>query len=513
MTTDENSPLLSSQEVWKTSDVPGHDVDEEKQRRSNLRTIYMGFLGVFLASCDETLVMATYEAISSQFHSLTESAWLVTSYNLGYYVSLPVYGTLSDIYGRKKPILSAYCLFAGGCIVSGLATSLTQLVIGRVISGIGGAGMVALVSVIITDLVSPPPPGEVAVLRSYANVAAISAMSLGAPIGGLLTDTIGWGWSFIGQTPWLLCASCSRDIDCPNGHRRRRICWCRFARFAYPCVRDIGVCFLLVEQFWAPRPLIPLSLLAQGVGGYCLVQILLLCSRFGLVTNIVPYFTRTRNILGVTASALLVPTCVGFSVGSIISGHAIRRTKRYKTISIVALLICVLSYFVIFLRWRTGANLWESLYAFPSGIMQGILLSGQFVGMSLSAPKDRVATAVGAYSLSQQLGLMLGTTAASAILQGVFGRTLLERLDGLPDKSEIVNHILNDARFAFTLPPSVQETVRSSFLYGFQFVPLFSTIVCSLALPSCPEMQLYCTCVMHRDHHSTKVGLIDMNRA
>lgn len=105
--------------------------------------------------------------------------------------------------------------------------------------------------------------------------------------------------------------------------------------------------------------------------------------------------------------------------------------------SIAALLICILSYLVIFLRWRTGANLWEALYAFPSGIMQGIILSGQFIGMSLSAPKDRVATAVGAYSLSQQLGLMLGTTAASAILQGVFGRTLLERLGGLPDKSEV----------------------------------------------------------------------------
>ncbi|KAL2003284.1 hypothetical protein VTN02DRAFT_4405 [Thermoascus thermophilus] len=151
--------------------------------------------------------------------------------------------------------------------------------------------------------------------------------------------------------------------------------------------------------------------------------------------------------------------------------------------SIAALLIYLLSYLVIFLRWRTGAGPWEALYAFPSGVMLGIILSGQFIGMSQSAPKDRVATAVGAYSLSQQLGVMLGTTAASAILQGVFGRTLVERLGGLPDKSEIINHILNDARFAFTLPPAVQGIVRTSFLYGFQFVPLFSIMVCSLAVP------------------------------
>lgn len=173
------------------------------------------------------------------------------------------------------------------------------------------------------------------------------------------------------------------------------------------------------------------------------------------MTNIVPYFTRTRNILGVTASALLVPTCMGFSVGAILSGHTIRRfvyalsgqqdilrrvshrTKRYKTMSIAALFVSILSYFVIFLRWRAGASLWESLYAFPSGVMQGIILSGQFIGMSLSAPKNRLATAVGAYSLSQQLGLMIGTTACSAILQGAFGRTLLERLDGFPDKIEV----------------------------------------------------------------------------
>ncbi|KAL2003285.1 hypothetical protein VTN02DRAFT_4406 [Thermoascus thermophilus] len=365
MTTDENTPLLASQEGWRTSDALSHDIDQEKQRRSNLLTIYMGFLGIFLASCDETLVMATYGAISSQFHSLTEGAWLVTSYNLGYCVSLPVYGTLSDIYGRRKPILSAYCLFAGGCVVSGLATSLTQLVVGRVISGIGGAGMIALVSVIITDLV---PPGEVAVLRSYSNVAAVSGVSFGAPIGGLLTDTIGWRWSFIGQIPLVVVCFLLAGYRLPErtqkeegsagvpsrGLRIRDIDFlgivtftaaivclllCLHAAgkreggdhdpaqayyFAVACV-IFGVCFLLIEQFWAAMPVIPPSLLAQGVGGYCLVQILLMTPCFALMTNIEPYFTRTRNVLGVTASALLVPSCIGFSVGSVLSGQAIKR--------------------------------------------------------------------------------------------------------------------------------------------------------------------------------------------
>ncbi|KAL1608007.1 hypothetical protein SLS60_002946 [Paraconiothyrium brasiliense] len=99
----------------------------------------------------------------------------------------PLYGKLSDIYGRKSLLLVAYVLFATGCAVVGVAQSMGHAILGRVISGLGASGMTALVSVLITDLV---PLRDVATWRSYVNIAATTGRSIGGPLGGWLADTL-----------------------------------------------------------------------------------------------------------------------------------------------------------------------------------------------------------------------------------------------------------------------------------------------------------------------------------
>lgn len=115
----------------------------------------------------------------------------------------PVVGKLTDIFGRKPVLLTCYFLFTAGVGFSGIAQAFWQVVLGRSIAGIGGAGMSVIVSILITDLV---PLIQVASWRSYVNVIATAGRSLGGPLGGLLADTIGWRWSFIGQMPFMILA-------------------------------------------------------------------------------------------------------------------------------------------------------------------------------------------------------------------------------------------------------------------------------------------------------------------
>jgi MFS family permease len=110
----------------------------------------------------------------------------------------PIYGKMSDIYGRKSLLLVAYVLFATGCAIVGVAQSMNNVILGRVISGLGASGMTALVSILITDLV---PLRDVATWRSYVNIAATTGRSIGGPLGGFLADTVGWRWSMMGQSP------------------------------------------------------------------------------------------------------------------------------------------------------------------------------------------------------------------------------------------------------------------------------------------------------------------------
>ena len=147
--------------------------------------------GGFISNADGSLLMATHPVIASEFNALDDSSWLLTSFALASASTLPLYGKLSDIYGRKALLIIAYLLFAIGLVLVGVGRSMGMLIVGRVVSGAGASGMTALVSILITDLV---PLREVASWRAYVNVVATTGRSMGGPVGGLLTDTVGWRW-------------------------------------------------------------------------------------------------------------------------------------------------------------------------------------------------------------------------------------------------------------------------------------------------------------------------------
>ncbi|KAE8391853.1 major facilitator superfamily domain-containing protein [Aspergillus alliaceus] len=511
MTADEESALLRS----PTQESPESEIEtRQKSERANKLVIYGSFIGVFIASADESLVISTWSSIASQFNRLSEGSWLLVAYNFGYCVSLPVYGTLSDIYGRKNVLLWAYSLFALSCLACGASGSLIQLILARVLAGVSGGGMISLVSIIITGLM---PPDEVALFRAYANVVNVAGRSLGAPVGGFLIATLGWRWSFLGQFPLIMICLIVAYYGLPaslnqnkadSNHRASDLDFGGILSFAtavvillfliqsssttyaqqlLPCILGLALAiaaaiFLLVEAYWAKKPLIPLHLVKSSLGGYFMGQLLLITGRSALSSNMVPYFIRVEKATDFLASFTYIVTAVGVSVGGLISGAIIKRTKRYKTMTIVSLGSTVLLSILIYIRYRDGCFTWELFYLFPSGVANGVLFSTQFIGMSLTVPKERLATSIGIYYLSQQLGFIVGPAASVAVVQRLFASRVSDGLEGLKER-QLIRQILNDLRFSETLPEEVQGIVRSSYLYGFQFVPLLGTVTTLIMLP------------------------------
>ena len=162
------------------------------------RIVSILIIGSFISNADGSLLYATNPIIASEFNALKDSSWLMTSFALAQAVTQPMYGKLSDIYGRKALLIVAYTLFALGLLMVGIGGSIPMLIAGRVVSGAGSSGMTTLISILITDLV---PLRDIATWRSYVNVVATTGRGVGGPLGGWLADTVGWRWSFLGQVP------------------------------------------------------------------------------------------------------------------------------------------------------------------------------------------------------------------------------------------------------------------------------------------------------------------------
>jgi MFS family permease len=245
----------------------------------------------------------------------------------------------------------------------------------------------------------------------------------------------------------------------------------------------LGIAFILTEKFLAKRPLIPLWLLrTNGVGISCLVQVLIFLAKASTFSNIAPYFIRTQNASNATAANYLLLPYIIYALAALAAGHIISRTSRYKMLSVASAAISILAHLLITVRWRHGTNIWEAQYVDLIGVGFGMLLSTTFIGLSASAPKPQLATAIGMYYLSQQFGEILGVSISATILRGDFRNTLQKRLGDQPDAERIVDGAVNDTGFAATLPKAIQSIVRSSYLHCFQFAPLLSTCTYALAL-------------------------------
>ncbi|KAH8646947.1 major facilitator superfamily domain-containing protein [Tricladium varicosporioides] len=536
MAPDETTHLLAKPEPAPGSyaDVEEGDANAREitqhSRRFSLWQIGALF-GILLAYADTSLVWATHETVASHFDNLENSSWMMTSFTVGSCVTLPLYGRLSGTYGRMRPLISAYCIFCAGCMICGLGQAYWQLIVGRIITGCGASGIISLASIIITDIAAP---SEVAVLRSYVNVAVTIGLSVGGPLGGFLAESIGWRWSFLGQVPIAACccllvvralrsalpapevegqegsqnevepktlnfdfpgaitltltiSSLLIFIDTTNG-----LTWTHPLVLTTAIVGTLSlVGFLLLEKYPENRdPLIPLWLLKTEVGAFCVAAMLILGGCHSFVSQIAPYFANTQGASDSEAGGYLVPSSVGNAIGALIAGQAIKKFGSYKRLSLLALFFCILISLWILVQWSHPIGTWEALTVFLSGLFPGIILSAQFIGLCTCVPKQHVATAISLYYMSQQIGIAVGISTSSSIFQQQFQATLYKVLIGIPDYKKIIKGIMSDSSVVAHLPAEVRALAVQGYLSSFWVVPgilLLTQVVALIPMVSTTE--------------------------
>ncbi|KFY47903.1 hypothetical protein V495_01752 [Pseudogymnoascus sp. VKM F-4514 (FW-929)] len=325
MSTNETTPLLRK----PASDLTEHLLDRcannepfaaQTGKRFTLWQI-AAFFGIMLARADTSLVWATHETVASHFDNLDNSSWMMTSFAIGCCVTYPLYGRLSDDYGRLRPLIAGYVLFCIGVILW---------------SFLGQAPIATTCCIIMTRglrNLSEADRDKYSQMEEPQDERQKRLFSFDYP--GAVTLVI-WVTSF------LVVIDLQAELS-----------WANPLLLSLIIIGIISfVVFLVLETYSGGRELlIPLSLVKTEVGAFCLGQLLLVGSCQGLVSQIVPYFINSQKSSDTEAGWLIVPVSIGNAVGSLVAGRVLKRSGSYKKLSLISLFLSIAITTVILVQW------------------------------------------------------------------------------------------------------------------------------------------------------------------
>src|SRR5207253_1266581 len=219
-------PAQGDQEHSRVVATPDAHAPRPPLTQSEVRTILMSLmLTMFLAALDQTIVATALPTIGRQFHDVTSLSWVISAYLLASTAVAPVFGTLSDIYGRRAMVIAALSLFVMGSILCAVAPNMPVLILARGLQGLGGGGIMPIVQTVISDLISPRERGQYQAYFSGVWVAA----GIGGPIlGGVFAEHLHWSMIFWINVPLSLAALgllLPKMGKIPTFHRRRKVDW------------------------------------------------------------------------------------------------------------------------------------------------------------------------------------------------------------------------------------------------------------------------------------------------
>ena len=255
-----------------------------------VRTILMSLLlTMFLAALDQTIVATALPTIGRQFQDVSSLSWVITAYLLASTAVAPVFGTLSDIYGRRVMIIVSLALFVAGSILCAMAPNITVLILARGLQGLGGGGIMPVVQTVISDVVSPRERGQ---YQAYFSGVWMAAGLVGPVVGGVFAEHLHWSLIFWINVPLAVVslAMLLKMGKIPVFHRKRKVDWLggvllmasavavmlvltwggnRYLWLSPTILAMIGAAIALACAFvWHAKntdePFLPLSLLTRG---------------------------------------------------------------------------------------------------------------------------------------------------------------------------------------------------------------------------------------------------------
>lgn len=461
-------------------------------------------IGVFLSAADQTIIVSSSGKIGSELDALNLVSWIATAYFLTLTSFQPLYGKLSDIFGRKACLLFGYSVFGIGCLLCGLAQNMSQLIAARAFAGIGGGGMTTVVSILLSDTV---PLRERGKWQGYVNIIYATGASTGAPLGGILADYIGWRWAFLVQAPLCLAAFVAvsfalhlpktesshwkaqlRRIDFLGAvilisavftlllglDRGSNVSWSsRTAIISLSVSLPLFLIFLLVEMKLASEPFAPGHIIFHRSLVACYLCNFFSFSGWLAALFYLPlYFQAVDGVSATGAGLRLIPSILCGVSGSLAGGIYMQRTGRYFRLTAGAYAALALGMLAIFLCSGAAVKSTPGMIAgmCVCGFGNGVGVTSTLIGLIANASREDQAIATACSYLFRSLGSVFGVAMSATVANSALRENLTARLPalGLPEAEalEIAERVRQSLAYLRELEPAVRAVVAECYAAG-----------------------------------------------
>ena len=436
-------------------------------RRAQFLTLGAVMLGMLLGSLDQTIVGTAMPKIVNDLNGFQHYSWVITGYLVASTAMMPIFGKISDIFGRKWLYMLGIATFLAGSMLSGVSQSMNQLIIFRAVQGLGAGMMTPIAMAIIGDIF---PPAERGKYQGLIGAVFGLAMIVGPQLGGFITDNVGWRWVFYVNVPVAILAFAVVFLVFPSHtalHKRHSIDWLGSAAligsvvpllmalslgstnpdnansygwtspqilglFAVAIV--VGAAFLRI-QARAAEPTIPLDLFRNRIFNVSMIIVFLTSmGMFGAVLYI-PLFVQDVLMQSATNSGLvLTPMMLGVIVVSIVSGYLMSRTGHYKVLAIVGTAGVLLGLYLLSTMTVTTDN---------GTLVRNMVVLGLGLGSSMSLftivvqnafPVDRLGVVTASLAFFRSIGGAVGVAVLGSAMNNRFTSEFQAGLQTLPSQ-------------------------------------------------------------------------------
>jgi EmrB/QacA subfamily drug resistance transporter len=485
-----------------------NDAPVHVSNRARIEILIAVLLGLFLSALDQTIVGPILPRIVSELHGVDYYTWVVTAYLLTSTVTVPIYGKLSDLFGRRPMLMIGIGLFLFGSVLSGLSQTMWQLIAFRAIQGLGAGALFPISLAVIGDLFTPRERGKYQGL--FGAVFGI-AFLVGPGLGGTITDNFSWHWVFYVNLPiglialaviWRLLPTVRRP------HATRNIDYAGVATFAAAIVPILvgltnaengdwgsigvwgllllGVAFLALfvwVESHAKEPMIPLHLFRIRTFAISMIAVFTaMFGFFGAVVFLPLWYQVVQGASATESGYKLLPFLFGLILSSVVSGQLVSRTGHYKWLAAGALTLATLGVALMTnLRADTpDMTLW--LWMFIAGVGIGPSMAVFTIIVQNAVPFSELGAATSDLTLFRQIGGTVGLTLAFTLFRNFLSwdaiRTQLLTA-GAPsqlvpvsapagfDTGQLTNVGGSGPAFLDKIPPAMQQTFLDGFHQAF----------------------------------------------
>jgi EmrB/QacA subfamily drug resistance transporter len=465
-------------------------------------------LVVLLAALDQSIVATALPQIATDLHGLNKLSWVATAYLLTSAVSTPLYGKISDLFGRKKIFQFAIIVFLLGSVLAGIAQTMNQLIAFRALQGLGAGGLMSLAFTIIGDIVAPRERGRY--MGYFGAVFGISSVA-GPLLGGFLTDSLSWRWIFYVNIPIGIAAfyAVATKLHLPVHKRSHKIDFLGAGllsasvsaillatvwggtTYAWGSDQIIGLLIgssvlaglFIAQEKRHPEPIIPLKLFKNDIFTVSiLLSVLSGLAMFASILYIPEFLQIVRGESPTKSGLLMLPLVVGLLGASITTGRLITKFGRYKMFPLVGTLVLALGLW-LFSHLTITTPLWLlSVWMLIIGAGLGSFMQVMTLAVQNSADPRDLGVATASTTFFRSLGSSFGGAIFGAILINRLTVHLHELLPSSGNASSInVSDVQTGAANIHNLPPDVSHAVLEAFVRSFHDMFLLAVPIALLA--------------------------------